>query len=130
MRDNRTASSRIRVRRIVGHSVSRVAHTVRPTNPRTLTAWCASRSRECHVAERSRARIAPNTAPMGRKNAAVAYQRTVSPNRAGRAVRNCASRARPCQVSITPITVAAITVSHHQFASIPTINRAVPAVTP
>ena len=72
----------------------------------------------------------PNTAPTGKKNAAVAYQRTVSPNLAGSAVRDCASRARPCQVSITPITVAAATVSHHHPASIPTINRAVLTVTP
>ncbi len=120
----------MRVRTMVGHRVSRVADTVRPTKPKMFTAWWDRSNRECHGSARSRARIAPKIAPTGRKNAATAYHRTVMPNRAGRAVRNWDSKDRPCHVSSPPMIVADTSVSHHQFASMPTISRTVPAVTP
>ena len=60
----------MRVRKIVGHSVSSVPATVNPTKPSTLVASCANRTRACHGADSPAASTAPSTAPTGNRNAA------------------------------------------------------------
>ena len=56
----------MRVRRMVGQKVTSVPTTVRPIQPSRFVMVWATRNRQCQVASRPKASVAPNPAPTGR----------------------------------------------------------------
>ena len=122
------AASSMRVRSTVGHRVSSVPVTVRPTKPSTFTIWWASISRPCQGSPGLNAITAPSSAPTGSRQAAATYARTVNAKRGASAARICAPSAAAYQSSAAETASAPSTTSHGHPGSIPEIVATTPAV--